>query len=186
MSIELYLQNKLAKERSGKKEVKTPLGRIDILTNVELIEIKEYKNWKNGIGQLISYSKFHPGKELCLYLFGEITSDIRQIQELCHDNGIKLQYDSTGRHKIRQTRLEITLKNNNFIEYLKNNTLNECKYSVHEILKKLNLDINRVNESKIAKAFKYLEFSKIHTNKGNFWIKYTEKDITPEIEIKEV
>lgn len=55
MKIEQSIQKRLNKILNGQLEVYTEVGKIDILTPTEIIEIKEIKNWKEGVGQLMSY-----------------------------------------------------------------------------------------------------------------------------------
>jgi hypothetical protein len=51
--IEKQIQLKLQKQLNGEIEVETKFGYIDLLTDTQLIEIKNGVNWKHGIGQLI-------------------------------------------------------------------------------------------------------------------------------------
>ena len=72
-------------------EVKTPLGRIDILTPTKLIEVKASKKWKDSIGQLIGYGKYYPDHQRCLFLFGDIDNrQLGEIRELCKLHNISL------------------------------------------------------------------------------------------------
>lgn len=91
-NTEKKIRDELHNNIGGKIEVKTPAGKIDLLTKEELIEIKEYNNWKCGIWQLIAYGNYKKGRKLCLYLFA-IRSDKRinkVIQNVCDKNNIKL------------------------------------------------------------------------------------------------
>ena len=54
----------------GKSEVKTPLGRIDLLTDKFLLEFKVYGNAKEALGQVLTYSHYHPRKYKMVVLFG--------------------------------------------------------------------------------------------------------------------
>jgi len=51
-------------------EFKVKVGRIDILTPDEIIEVKKVSHWKAGIGQLLAYSKYFHDKHMRLHLFG--------------------------------------------------------------------------------------------------------------------
>jgi len=66
--ISKYLQDKLG----GQTEVNTPTGKIDLLTDSLLIEIKEFANWKTGIGQLFAYGYFYPSHKKVLYFYGRL------------------------------------------------------------------------------------------------------------------
>lgn len=48
----------------------TPSGCIDCLTKYEVIEVKHYRNWKSGIGQVISYASHYPSHDKRVHLFG--------------------------------------------------------------------------------------------------------------------
>lgn len=50
-------------------EVSTPVGKIDVLTSDELIEIKDAGMWKQGVGQLMAYSFFYPNHVRVLHLY---------------------------------------------------------------------------------------------------------------------
>lgn len=70
---EKYYQYNLIKKLRNEghvcdREVRTPVGRIDILINEFLIGIKCIQSWKNAIGQLIAYSFYYPSKKLVLAL----------------------------------------------------------------------------------------------------------------------
>jgi len=79
--LEKEWQQHLAKAfHPCEREVKTPIGNIDILTPTILIEVKKAKKWKDAIGQLLGYGKYYPQHQKYLYLFGEL--DIRQLGEV--------------------------------------------------------------------------------------------------------
>lgn len=48
----------LAKRLGGETEWGSPAGLIDVFTKNEVIEVKHYINWKNGIGQVMSYGAY--------------------------------------------------------------------------------------------------------------------------------
>jgi hypothetical protein len=68
----------LKSQVGGVPEVTTPAGRIDLLTETEIIEIKRVSDWKAGLGQLLVYSGFFPEHRKRLHLFGS-TQDEKQI-----------------------------------------------------------------------------------------------------------
>ncbi len=68
---ELVVSDYLSVLLDGVREVVTDAGRIDVLTNKYVIEVKEASDWKHGIGQVIVYSFYYPNKQPVLYLFGE-------------------------------------------------------------------------------------------------------------------
>lgn len=89
--IEKKIQNKLYKELGGEIEVKTENGYIDLLTNSEIIEIKDGKLWKNAIGQILVYSQSYPKHNKRIHLFGIENNE--NINKICKDYNIKVTYD---------------------------------------------------------------------------------------------
>jgi hypothetical protein len=89
--IEKQIQLKLQKQLNGEIEVETKFGYIDLLTDTQLIEIKNGVNWKSGIGQLIVYSDLYTNHTKRLHLFNiENNSDINYI---CKKNNILVTYE---------------------------------------------------------------------------------------------
>lgn len=78
---EKEIQLRLKEELNAEDEVLTPAGRIDLLSKNQLIEIKQVKQWKSGIGQLLCYGQYFPSHQLRLHLFGEHRNK-KQRQEI--------------------------------------------------------------------------------------------------------
>ena len=87
---EKMIQEKIQKMFGGKREVHTPVGYIDLLTDTEILECKLAKDWKGAIGQVISYHRFYPDREKALYLFGSCPKNISECYQLCKENKIRL------------------------------------------------------------------------------------------------
>lgn len=91
---ESWYQKRLAKKLGGDIEVQTPVGRIDILTKTEIIEVKTAKNWKAAIGQVKSYGRYYTNHSLRIHLFGAIKpSQLILIKQTCKDEGIALTHE---------------------------------------------------------------------------------------------
>lgn len=91
---ELFVRNNLAKQLNGQIEISTPVGRIDVLTNSEIIEIKQACKFKDGIGQLISYGFYYPNHQKRLHLFGNYENiNVSSISEVCNAYNIKLTFE---------------------------------------------------------------------------------------------
>lgn len=69
-SIESQIRDHLHIEVGGLIEVATPAGRIDLLTDTEVIEVKSVRDWKGALGQVLVYSGFYPQHQKRLHLFG--------------------------------------------------------------------------------------------------------------------
>ncbi len=79
--IEKAVRDRLHAQLGGLVEVATPAGRIDLLTNSEITEVKAIKDWKAALGQILVYSGFYPKHQKRLHLFGtakelEVLADI--------------------------------------------------------------------------------------------------------------
>lgn len=89
---EFRWQKKLLKEKGGETEVQTEFGRIDLLTDTTLFEIKEARLWKSGIGQLLAYSNEYPNHKLVLFLFGDYSMlDITAVKQILEPLNIQLE-----------------------------------------------------------------------------------------------
>jgi len=89
LTKEKQIQTRLQEKLGGTIEVKTISGKIDLLTETQLIEIKEYSNWKCAIGQLIAYSMEYPDKDKIMYLFDVPDDNImNHIKLICNNINI--------------------------------------------------------------------------------------------------
>lgn len=96
MQIEKEIQQKLQKSLDAQIEVETPIGYIDILTDTQIIEIKNITHWKSALGQILSYGSFYPEHQKILYLFNKTESkiDTIQIENICKKYQIEVRYDN--------------------------------------------------------------------------------------------
>ena len=92
---EAWYRDELARELGGKTEVYIDkVGRIDVLTNTEIIEVKNTKGWKSAIGQIKSYGQYYPKHKMRVHLFGKLTeSKLETIQRVCNLEGITLTWE---------------------------------------------------------------------------------------------
>jgi len=67
---EKAIQKKLAKRLNAQVEVNTPIGKIDLLTSKEVIEVKDIKNWKSAVGQVLMYGNYYPSHQKRIHLYG--------------------------------------------------------------------------------------------------------------------
>ncbi|MDV3002505.1 MAG: hypothetical protein N5P05_004160 (plasmid) [Chroococcopsis gigantea SAG 12.99] len=68
--VEDRIRNRLRSEIGGLSEISTPVGRIDLLTDTEIIEVKRFGDWKAALGQILIYSAFYPEHQKRIHLFG--------------------------------------------------------------------------------------------------------------------
>ena len=72
----------------GRKEVKTPLGNIDLLTDDLIVEVKKSSchRDKQAIGQVLVYSAYYPNHTKVVALIGR--PEQTRVNEICEDLGI--------------------------------------------------------------------------------------------------
>jgi DNA-binding transcriptional ArsR family regulator len=91
---ERRIRDRLKAEAGGQVEVVTAVGRIDLLTATELIEVKDIKDWKNALGQTLAYAAFFPTHRKRIHLFGR--SDLAKLvlaQATCSEFGITVTFE---------------------------------------------------------------------------------------------
>lgn len=97
LSAEQRATRRLQSDIGGRREVKTPNGYIDLLTDEEVIEVKEASDWKSAIGQVLAYAKFYPERRKRVHLFGKANPKITDhVTSLCEELGILLTFDKEG------------------------------------------------------------------------------------------
>jgi IS30 family transposase len=84
-NVERQVRDRLHQRLGGLKEVITTAGRIDLLTDAEIIEVKAVKDWKAALGQILVYSAFYPEHQKRIHLFGTAAELAKQadIQSAC-------------------------------------------------------------------------------------------------------
>ena len=92
---ESYYRDKLAKSLNGKTEVVIPGGRIDILSDSQIIEVKHIRNWKAALGQIIVYGSYYPHHQKRIHLFGWENNDaqMRLIKDQCQKQNITATFE---------------------------------------------------------------------------------------------
>jgi len=69
------------------------LYKIDILTETEIIEIKNFNNFMKGFGQILIYSKYYPYHKRRLHLFNiKKETSIKFLKDICKDYNIRLTF----------------------------------------------------------------------------------------------
>ena len=90
---EKLIQQSLLSRKGGQIEVSTPVGNIDLLTNSEVIEIKDKSNWKSALGQVIAYGYYYPSHQKTICLFGSAHSQFkRTVEDVCTWNNIRVEW----------------------------------------------------------------------------------------------
>lgn len=73
---ESMIQTILQEREGGDREVETPVGYVDLLTDPYMIEVKHVKVWKEG-AQVLLYAAYFPNRQPRVHLFGGYTQDFR-------------------------------------------------------------------------------------------------------------
>jgi hypothetical protein len=79
--IEKQVCHCLKDRLGGLAEVSTPAGRIDLLTESEIIEVKKINDWKAALGQILIYSGFYPEHRKRIHLFGSRT-ELKKLADI--------------------------------------------------------------------------------------------------------
>lgn len=89
---ERRLRNRLHRKLGGLTEVATLSGRVDLLTETEIIEVKQIGGWKAALGQILIYSGFYHQHQKRLHLFGtaEELKALADIEAAVMSFGIKV------------------------------------------------------------------------------------------------
>lgn len=82
----------------GESEVETPAGFIDVLSDTDVIEVKYYKQWKHGLGQVLAYQSFYPRLGKRLHLFAHVgdvgTSDCFALaKSVCNVHDVEVTFE---------------------------------------------------------------------------------------------
>lgn len=91
---------RLAREVLGDREVKTPHGPADIVSHVEVIEVKHVSKYLHALGQAIGYSLAFPDKKTRLHLFGTkcaIEKYRSLAEEVCLATGVRVTFEETSK-----------------------------------------------------------------------------------------
>lgn len=95
-NIEFLIRDRLQSQLGGLAEVKTPNGRIDLLTATEIVEVKQINDWKSALGQILAYSAFYPEHQKRLHLFGspKCKNQIPEIANSCLPFNVLVTFES--------------------------------------------------------------------------------------------
>lgn len=91
---ERRIRDRLKLELGGEIEVATAVGRIDLLTATEVIEIKNINDWKEALGKILAYSAFFCEHSKRIHLFGRCDlAKLALAQATCSEFGITVTFE---------------------------------------------------------------------------------------------
>lgn len=76
---EYQVVQRLQSKLGSQPEVLTAVGRIDLLTETEIIEVKQVFDCQAALGQILTYSAFFPEHTKRIHLFGDCTPEKKQV-----------------------------------------------------------------------------------------------------------
>lgn len=74
----------LALQEDGILEFATPVGRVDVLTESTVYEVKQAHNWKHALGQVVAYGYYFPKRRKSVVLVGKTESFIDAAKFHCN------------------------------------------------------------------------------------------------------
>lgn len=111
---EFSVRDALALRVGGNTEVQTPSGFIDVLSESEVIEVKYFSKWKDGLGQVLAYQSHYPrlGKRLHLFAHGGDNNTAKYVglaKSVCGTHGVRVTFEQVesldeGDADVEQTR----------------------------------------------------------------------------------
>lgn len=105
---EAHIQKKLEIETGGKHD-KCANGIPDIVSDTQIIEIKEWNKYKDAFGQIEFYRRHYPDKQPRIHFFGEKIKNIetlRIIYEVANEKNILITEENSKNESILKTPLE--------------------------------------------------------------------------------
>jgi hypothetical protein len=91
--LEKEVQLRLQNEEGGVIEVSCEYGRVDLLTEREVVEVKAIGAWKHALGQALAYSGCFPKHKPRVHLFvSELDDsvDVSSICKVCEKFGVRV------------------------------------------------------------------------------------------------
>lgn len=172
---EIDIQKRLEKELNA-GHMSCPAGTTDIVTDIQLIEIKKWRHWKDAVGQIFAYKRYFQNRINIIHFFG-----IRPKQKLY--NVIKETLESYGIEMVEEKEENVILKmlisKEHLIELIKliSNERADTDLSWDECVREIKNISNNYLDLDLAHDFsKLCNKSKIKENRGKLkklllWLK---------------
>jgi hypothetical protein len=90
---EFDIQRRLHAELGGQMEVYTPAGRIDLVTDTEIIEIKRIAAWKDAFGEVVTKGLTFPKHRKRIHLFGKSDKLLANIISHCERLKVSVSFE---------------------------------------------------------------------------------------------
>ena len=94
-TLERKIQTQLSRRLQGNIEVPCPIGRIDIVTDTHIIEVKRFLKWKNALGQILTYAVYFPYHHKQIHLFDIPPKASRvELEKCCSAYNVMVTYEA--------------------------------------------------------------------------------------------
>jgi hypothetical protein len=90
---EFDIQRRMQAELGGRMEVYTPAGRIDLVTDTEVIEIKRIAAWKDAFGEVLAKGITFPKHHKRIHLFGPSDKRLDMIKTYCETLNVNVSFE---------------------------------------------------------------------------------------------
>jgi hypothetical protein len=97
---EYEIQRRMQAELGGKIEVYTPTGRIDLVTETEVIEIKKIASWKDAFGEVVIKGRSFPTHSKRIHLFGESDKLLSTIVSHCEVLDVAVTFEQITKSQL--------------------------------------------------------------------------------------
>jgi hypothetical protein len=97
---EYEIQRRMQAELGGKIEVYTPAGRIDLVTETEVIEIKKIASWKDAFGEVVIKGRSFPTHSKRIHLFGESDKLLSTIVSHCEVLDVAVTFEQITKSQL--------------------------------------------------------------------------------------
>jgi hypothetical protein len=91
---EFDIQRRMQAELGGRMEVYTPAGRIDLVTDTEVIEIKRIAAWKDAFGEVLAKGITFPKHHKRIHLFGASDKRLDMIKTYCETLNVAVTFET--------------------------------------------------------------------------------------------
>jgi hypothetical protein len=90
---EYPIQLRMCEELGGVMEAFTVAGRIDLVTDTEVIEIKRIADWKDAFGEVMAKGQFFPKHQKRIHLFGQAEKLRETIVTTCTATDVTVTFE---------------------------------------------------------------------------------------------
>jgi hypothetical protein len=94
--VQKQVRGRLCADLKGKADVQCPFGLIDVLTETEVIEVKNVQSWKHALGKVLANGYSYPNNGKRIHLFSDTIIDTalsNHINALCGYYNVRVSFE---------------------------------------------------------------------------------------------